>query len=98
VIDRDQRSFLAFGLRTAREAYDCPREEAAHEPDHDGPELVDVFDDRIDRLWPHDYECMYLAAVVRDAVRNFEVYQEEASEEVPLLTTPSSTARPGGPI
>lgn len=83
MIDRDQRAFLAFGLRTARETYDRLWDEAGREPgDLDGPELVDVFDDRIDGLWPHDYEWMFLAAVVRDAVTNFEVYVEKASTEV----------------
>jgi hypothetical protein len=83
MIDRDQRAFLAFGLRTARETYDRLWDEAGREPgDPDGPELVDVFDDRIDGLWPDDYEWMFLAAVVRDAVTNFEVYVEKASAEV----------------
>ena len=83
MIDRDQRAFLAFGLRAASQAYDRVWDEAAHEPgDPDGPELVDVFDDRVNGLWPHDYEWMYLAAVVRDAVTNFEVYLEKAIEEV----------------
>jgi hypothetical protein len=83
MIDRDQRAFLSFGLRIAHETYDRLWDEAEREPgDPDGPELVDVFDDRIDGLWPHDYEWMYLAAVVRDAVTSFEVYLEKASEEI----------------
>jgi len=83
LIDRDQRAFLRFGLHIATDAYDRFWEEAAREPgDPEGPELVDVFDDRIGGLWPHDYEWMYLAAVLRDAVTNFEVYLERAREEV----------------
>lgn len=48
--------------------------------DPEDPELVDVFDDRIERLWPLEYEWMFVAAVLRDAVTNFEV-SGEASEE-----------------
>jgi len=85
IIDHDQRAFLAFGLRTARETHDRLWDEAGREPgDPDGPEQIDVFEDRIDRLWLHDYEWMFLAAVVRDAVTNFEVYLEKASAEVLL--------------
>jgi len=97
MIDRDQRSFLAFGLRTARETYDRLWDEAGREPgDPDGPELVDVFDYRIDGLWPHDYEWMFFAAVVRDAVTNFEVYVEKPAQKSWPRTAPRSAAPRGG--
>lgn len=83
LVDQDQRTFLRIGLQLAREKYDEVWEQASHEPgDPDGPELVDVFDDRIGGLWPHDYEWMHLAGVLRDSVTNFEVYLEKASSEV----------------
>ena len=56
-IDCDQRAFLRFGLRIARETHERLWEEAAAEPgDPDGPELVDVYHDRIDGLWLPDYD------------------------------------------
>lgn len=83
LIDQDQRTFLQIGLQFAREKYDEVWEQASHESgDPDGPELVDVFDDRIGGLWPHDYEWMHLAGVLRDSVTNFEVYLEKASSQV----------------
>jgi hypothetical protein len=83
LVDRDQRGFLALGLRFARESYERIWEGAAHEPgDLDGSELVDVFNDRIEGLWPNDYEWMHAAAVIRDAVTNYEVYLEKAREEM----------------
>jgi len=83
LIDRDQRAFLHLGLRIAREAYDRLWEEAGHEPgDSDEPELLETFESKVEGLWPNDYEWMFLAAVVRDAVTNFEVYLEKASAEV----------------
>jgi hypothetical protein len=83
LVDRDQRTFLRLGLRFARETYDRIWEEASHEPgDPDGPELPDVFDSKIDGLWPLDYEWMHMAGVLRDAVTAYEVYVEKAREEV----------------
>lgn len=83
LIDQDQRTFLRIGLQFVRDKYDEVWEQASHEPrDPDGPELVDVFDDRIGGLWPHDYEWMHLAGVLRDSVTNFEVYLEKARSQV----------------
>lgn len=81
--ERDQRSFLKLGLRFARDTYNRLWEEAGGEPsDPDGPDQVDSFDDKIDGLWPHDYEWMHVAGVLRDAVTGFEVYLTKAREEV----------------
>lgn len=79
VVDRDQRAFLAFGLRMARETYDQLWREAHHEPDEPPKaELVDIFDG----LWPREFEWMLAAGVLRDAVTSFEVYVEQAWAEL----------------
>jgi hypothetical protein len=79
VVDRDQRAFLAFGLRIARETYDRLWREAGHAPGSPPRgELVDLFDG----LWPREYESMHAASVLRDAVTNFEVYLERARTEI----------------
>ena len=84
VVDRDQRAFLAFGLRMARETYDQLWREAHHEPDEPPQaELVDIFDG----LWPREFEWMLAAGVLRDAVTSFEVYVEQARAELVGGTT-----------
>ena len=83
LIDHDQRAFLRLGLRFGREVYDRLWDESGDEPgDPDGPDHVDSFNAKIDGLWPHDFEWMHAAGVLRDAVTNFEVYLEKAREEV----------------
>jgi len=83
-IECDQRVFLSTGLRIAREAHERVWEEAAAEPgDPDGPELHEVYYDRIGGLWLPEYEWMHEAGVLRDAVTNFEVYLEQVCDEVP---------------
>jgi hypothetical protein len=83
--DRDVRSFLSFGLRASTSTYDRLWEEAAKQPAWDGgPELPDLFHDRIDGLWPHDFEWMLMAALLKDGVTAFEVYLEKAMEEMLL--------------
>ena len=80
--DRDQRAFLSLGLKFTREAYDQIWEQVGHEPSDGEDEWDAVFDQRVGGLWPHDYEWMHLAAVVRDAVTSFEVYVSKAAREV----------------
>lgn len=83
LVDGDQRAFLKLGLIFAAEAYGRIWDEASREPgDPDGPELIDVFEDRVDGLHQHDYEWMHLSGVLRDAVTGFEVYLEKAREEI----------------
>ncbi len=94
LVDHDQRAFLRLGLRFARETYDRIWEETDREPgDPDGAELPDAFDSKVDGLWPHDYEWMHMAGVLRDAVTAFEVNVEKAREEV-LLHHGSAQAAP----
>ncbi len=83
LVDRDQRAFLRKGLAFSKEVYDRIWDELARQPgDPDGPELPDIFHDAIDGLWPHDFEWMHLAGVLKDAVTNFEVYLERAADEI----------------
>jgi hypothetical protein len=84
-VEADQRSFLRLGLEFARENYARFWKEAGEEPWYDdGPEQLEVFEDRVDGLHEADFEWMLLAAVLREAVTGFEVYLEKAREEVLL--------------
>jgi hypothetical protein len=82
-VEVDQRAFLALGLRFAEAAYERIWEKAGNEPaDPDGPEQIDIFEERVDGLHEPNYRWMHCCAVFRDAVTNFEVYLEKAREEV----------------
>ena len=82
-VEADQRSFLRLGLKFSRESYARIWREAGEEPWYDdGPEQLDVFQDRVDGLHEADFEWMHLAGVLREAVTGFEVYLEKAREEV----------------
>ena len=94
LIEHDQRAFLRVGLRMAREKYDAYWDEASRRPGNpENDDHVGAFERRVDGLWPHDYEWMHIAAVLRDAVTSFEVYLEKASAEV-LLRHGKAWAKP----
>ncbi|HEX9767207.1 MAG TPA: hypothetical protein VGA36_10625 [Nitriliruptorales bacterium] len=81
--DRDIRAYLKFGLRVTEQAYNDIWERAAQEPAwDDSPELVDVFHDGIDGVWPNDFNWMFLSGVLKDAVTAYEIYMEKAFEGV----------------
>lgn len=83
LLDGDQRAFLRMGLAFAKEAYKRIWDEAGREPaDPDGPEQIDVFEERVDGLHQHDYEWMHCSGILREAVTNYEVYLEKAREEI----------------
>lgn len=83
VIDRDIRAYLRLASRWSSEAYDRIWEEASREPaDEDSPDLPHVFHERVDGVWPRDFEWMLLVGGLKDAVSAFEVYLEKAMEEV----------------
>lgn len=83
LVDNDIRAYLRFGLSVAEHAYDEIWEKAANEPsDGEGPELPDVFHKRVDGVWPHDFQWMFLAGGLKDSVTAYEVYLEKAIEEV----------------
>jgi hypothetical protein len=83
LVERDIRAYLEFGLNVMSEAYDKIWDEIANEPSNgEGPELPDVFDDRIAGVWPHEFQWMFLSGGLRDAVTAYEVYLEKALEEV----------------
>lgn len=83
LVEADQRSFLRLGLEFSRESYTRIWKEAGEEPWYDdGPEQLEVFEDRVDGLHETDFEWMHLAGVLREAVTGFEVYLEKAREEV----------------
>lgn len=57
LIDGDQRAFLGLGLAFAKEVYERIWDEAGREPaDPDGPEQIDIFEQRVHGLHQHDYE------------------------------------------
>ena len=83
IIDRDIRAYLRFGLKIVEGAYEGIWEEAANEPSSgEGPELPDVFHDRVGGIWPDDFRWMFLSGALKDAVTAYEVYLEKAIEEV----------------
>ena len=94
-VDRDQRAFLTLGLKFARAAYQQLWDEIGQEPSDGETEQEEVFDQRVGGLWPHDYDWMHLAAVVRDAVTSFEVYVGKACREVLLANGAEPVNEPG---
>jgi hypothetical protein len=83
LIDTDQRAFLRLGLEFAASEYDRLWKETEQEPSYEGgPELPDAFEAKVDSLYQNDFDWMFMAAVLRDAVTSFEVYLEKAREEV----------------
>lgn len=83
LVDRDIRAYLRFGLKIVDHAYDEIWNEAANEPSSgEGPELPDVFHKRVDGIWPHDFQWMFLSGGLKDAVTAYEVYMEKAMEEI----------------
>jgi hypothetical protein len=94
-VDRDQRAFLTLGLKFAREAYQQLWDQVGQEPSDGETEQEEVFDQRVGGLWPHDYEWMHLAAVVRDSVTSFEVYAGKACREVLLAHGAAPVNEPG---
>jgi hypothetical protein len=82
-VDADQRTFLHLGLEFARKTYEQIWEEAGgRAADPDGPEQIDILEDRVGGLHEQDYRWMHCGGVLRDAVSNFEVYLEKGREEV----------------
>jgi hypothetical protein len=94
-VDRDQRAFLTFGLKFARDAYERLWDQVGKEPSDGESDQEEVFDRRVGGLWPHDYDWMHLAAVVRDAVTSFEVYVGKACREVLLAHGAEPVSEPG---
>ena len=83
LVDRDIRAYLRFGLKIVDHAYDEIWNEAANEPSSgEGPELPDVFHKRVDGIWSHDFQWMFLSGGLKDAVTAYEVYMEKAMEEI----------------
>ena len=83
LIDRDQRHFLHLGLAYIGEALERLWDAVASAPaGEDGPELPEAYERHAGGLYPQDFQWMHCAGVVKDAVTNFEVYLEEAREEV----------------
>lgn len=82
-VDVDQRAFLALGLRFAASSYERIWVQAGSEPtDPDGPEQIDIFEERVEGLHEANYRWMHCCAVFREAVTNFEIYLEKEREEV----------------
>ncbi|WP_182883276.1 hypothetical protein [Microbispora sp. H10949] len=87
-VDRDIRTYLSLTARWSERGYQELWNQAESElsaifdPDvHHGDEHVGFFSDKVNDLWPNDYEWMLHASVVRDAVSAFEVYLEKGMDE-----------------
>ncbi|MFE6066681.1 hypothetical protein [Streptomyces sp. NPDC056525] len=87
--DEQNRAFLKLSTQWSADAYDQTWKQAeaalneVFDPDrHYGDEHVDIFDDAVDGLWPHDYHWLAEAAVLKNAVSSFEVYLEKGLQEI----------------
>jgi hypothetical protein len=78
----DLKLFLVGGLRAWEQYAEQLWQEIGNRPsDGEGPEQADLYEREIG-LYPHEYEFMHHAAVLKDAVSAFEIYLEAAREEV----------------
>lgn len=82
--DIEIRAFLSVMARLIEQEFTRLWNEIESEPgDPDGPEVPDVFHQRVEGgVWPDDHHWMLLAATVKDAVTAYEVYLEQAFDEV----------------
>ncbi len=94
-VDRDQRAFLTLGLKFVGAAYQQLWDQTGQEPGDGETEQEGVFSERVGGLWPHDYDWMHLAAVLRDAVTSFEVYVGKVCREVLLAHGAEPVREPG---
>lgn len=86
--DQDIRSYLRLSTLWSKSGYDALWKQAEESFEkvfdpyrHDGDEHVDMFEDSINGLWPHDYEWMLQASALKEAVTAYEVYAEKAVDE-----------------
>ncbi|MEU2027209.1 hypothetical protein ABZ565_34555 [Streptomyces sp. NPDC016469] len=86
--DRENRAFLRLSAGWSGRAYQEAWDEAEKVMNerfdpylHYGDEHVDLFDDTVDGLWPHAYDWITEASVIKNAVTAFEVYLEKALQE-----------------
>lgn len=87
-VDKDIRAFLNLTMNWARRLY----EETWNEAERDEEKLAasnatdfasfKSFEDRIEGLWPDDYQWILYAATIKEAVTAFEVYLEKSLDEV----------------
>ncbi|MEU1306551.1 hypothetical protein [Streptomyces shenzhenensis] len=87
--DAQNRAYLRLSAEWSNAAYDRTWKEAeaslnaVFDPDrHHGDEHVDMFDHAVDGLWPSDYLWLSEASVLKAGVTAFEVYLEQALQEV----------------
>ncbi|WP_329028201.1 hypothetical protein [Streptomyces sp. NBC_00690] len=87
--DAENLAYLRLSAEWSSAAYDrtCKEAEesanAVFDPDrHYGDEHADMFDDAVDGLWPSSYAWMTEASVLKAGVTAFEVYLEQALQEV----------------
>lgn len=83
LVNHDLSAFLNVGLRFVRKGYEDTWEEVGSRPaTEDDSDWPDAFEEEVQLLWPHEFEWMFLSAVVKDAVTAFEVYLEAVTDEV----------------
>ncbi|MFB6887734.1 hypothetical protein ACFCX4_00255 [Kitasatospora sp. NPDC056327] len=87
--DRQIRAFLKLSMTWSKRAYQATWDQAeddfasVFDPDYDDPaDHVNWFHDRVDGLWPHDYEWMLYASAMKDAVSAFDIFMEMSLNEV----------------
>ncbi|MFE7076379.1 hypothetical protein ACFU96_40460 [Streptomyces sp. NPDC057620] len=86
--DRENRAFLRLSAQWSGRAYQQAWDEAEEpfaqrfDPDrHYGDEHLEIFEDAVGGLWPHSYDWITEASVVKNAVTAYEVYLEKALQE-----------------
>nr|BEK62792.1 hypothetical protein KPHV_00190 [Kitasatospora purpeofusca]BEK71237.1 hypothetical protein KPHV_84640 [Kitasatospora purpeofusca] len=90
--DLQIRAFLKLSTTWSQKAYQETWDQAendfssAFDPyRHDPDQFVDLFHDRVDGLWPYEYEWMLLASALKDAVTAFDIFMEASLDEVLTL-------------
>jgi hypothetical protein len=97
-VDGDLRATLRLGLRFAEEAYERMWQEAGRRAGG-GLDQRAAFEALIDGLWPPDHQWAQAAALLGDAVANYETYVERADAELrtEAATRSAPTAGAAGP-
>ncbi|WP_431933697.1 hypothetical protein [Nonomuraea jabiensis] len=103
-VERDIRTYLRLSLGWSERGYEELWSQAESELTaifdpyvHSGDEHVGFFDDKVEGLWPSDYQWILHASVVKEAVSAFEVYLEKGMDEALHRVGLDLTRKPNRP-
>lgn len=81
--DHEIRTFVGWTTEVASGEYERQWQRVSSLPvGPDGPDAVDLLFDELGGLMPHDHEWMLHAAAIKDGVTAFEVYLEQAANDI----------------